>query len=41
MVGGGASFNHLNSRFTAENPAGNTPDSVQVLTALGKLKAFI
>ena len=41
MVGGGASFNHLNSRFTAEDPDGNTPDSVQVLTALGRLKAFI
>jgi len=41
MVGGGASFNHLNSRFTAEDPAGNTPDSVQVLAALGKLKAFM
>jgi hypothetical protein len=41
MVGGGASFNHLNSRFTAEDPAGNTPDNAQVLSALRNLKGFI
>ncbi|MGA3167873.1 MAG: hypothetical protein ABSF14_17335 [Terriglobia bacterium] len=41
MVGGGASFNHLNSRFTAEDPAGNTPDNAQVLSALRHLKDFI
>lgn len=41
MVGGGASFNQLNSRFTAENPAGNTPDNAQVLSSLRNLKNFI
>lgn len=41
MVGGGASFNHLNSRFTAEDPAGNTPDDAQVMAALRHLKSFI
>ncbi|MGA2983726.1 MAG: hypothetical protein ABSG32_07915 [Terriglobia bacterium] len=41
MVGGGASFNHLNSRFTAEDPAGNTPDNAQVMAALRNLKSFI
>lgn len=41
MVGGGASFNHLNSRFTVENPAGNTPDNAQVLSALRSLKDFM
>ncbi|HTZ57452.1 MAG TPA: hypothetical protein VMB49_05110 [Acidobacteriaceae bacterium] len=41
IVGGGASFNHLNARFTAENPAGNTPDNEQILSALGNLKQFI
>jgi len=41
IVGGGASFNHLNSRFTAEDPAGNTPDNAQILGALRNLKDFI
>jgi hypothetical protein len=41
MVGGGASFNHLNGRFTAEDPAGKTPDNAQVLGALRSLKDFI
>jgi hypothetical protein len=41
MVGGGASFNHLNARFTAEDPAGKTPDNAQVLTALQKLRDFL
>ena len=41
MVGGGASFNQLNGRFTAEDPAGKTPDNAQVLAALRNLKAFI
>jgi hypothetical protein len=41
MVGGGGSFNHLNSRFTAENPAGDTPDNAQILSALRNLKNFI
>ena len=41
MVGGGASFNHLNARFTAEDPAGKTPDNAQVLGALRNLKDFM
>ena len=41
MVGGGASFNHLNARYTAEDPAGKTPDNAQVLSALRNLKEFI
>jgi hypothetical protein len=41
IVGGGASFNHLNSRYTVEDPAGNTPDNAQVLSALRNLKEFI
>ena len=34
IVGGGGSFNHLNGRFTAEDPAGKTPDNAQILGAL-------
>ena len=41
IVGGGASFNHLNGRYTVENPAGNTPDNAQILAALRSLKHFI
>jgi hypothetical protein len=41
IVGGGASFNHLNARYTAEDPAGKTPDNAQVLSALRNLKEFI
>lgn len=41
MVGGGSSFNHLNARFTAEDPAGNTPDNAQIMAALRNLKSFI
>jgi hypothetical protein len=41
VVGGGASFNQLNSRYTAEDPAGNTPDNARVLSALRNLKNFI
>lgn len=41
IVGGGASFNQLNSRFTVEDPAGRTPDNAQVLGALRNLKNFI
>jgi len=41
IVGGGASFNQLNSLFTAENPAGKTPDNAQILGALRNLKDFI
>jgi hypothetical protein len=41
IVGGGASFNHLNARFTAEDSAGKTPDNAQVLGALRNLMDFI
>ena len=41
MVGGGAGFNHLNGRFTASDPAGNTPDNAQVLGALRNLMNFM
>jgi hypothetical protein len=41
MVGGGASFNQLNGVFTVENPAGKTPDNMQVMAALRSLKEFI
>jgi hypothetical protein len=41
MVGGGASFNHLNGVYTVGNPAGKTPDNTQVLTALKNLEDFI
>jgi hypothetical protein len=41
MVGGGASFNHLNGRFTPDDPAGKTADNAQVLSALKGLKDFL
>ena len=41
IVGGGASFNQLNGRYTADDPAGNTPDNAQILSALRNLKDFI
>jgi hypothetical protein len=41
IVGGGASFNQLNSRYSVENPAGRTPDNAKVLSALRNLKHFI
>ncbi|HVN82145.1 MAG TPA: hypothetical protein VMW38_24390 [Terriglobia bacterium] len=41
MVGGGASFNQLNGRFTVQDPAGRTPDNAQILAALQTLKNFI
>jgi hypothetical protein len=41
IVGGGASFNHLNSRYTVEDPAGKAPDNAQILIALRNLKNFI
>jgi hypothetical protein len=41
LVGGGASFNQLNGLYTAENPAGRTPDNAQLLGALRSLKEFI
>jgi hypothetical protein len=41
MVGGGASFNQLNGLYTVKNPAGRTPENVQLLRALQSLKAFM
>jgi hypothetical protein len=41
MVGGGASFNQLNARYTVADPAGATPDNARVLGALRNLKNFI
>jgi hypothetical protein len=41
IVGGGASFNHLNSRYTVEDPAGKTPDNLKILGALRSLKDFV
>jgi len=41
MVGGGASFNQLNSLYTPDDPAGNTPDNAQILAALRVLKNFM
>lgn len=41
MVGGGASFNQLNGSFTAEDPAGSTPDNAKILSALRNLKRFL
>lgn len=41
IVGGGGSFNNLNGRFTAEDPAGKTPDNAQILGALKNLREFM
>jgi len=41
IVGGGGSFNNLNGRFTAGDPAGNTPDNAQILGALRNLRKFM
>jgi hypothetical protein len=41
IIGGGSSFNHLNGRFTAKNPAGLTPDNKKVLAALQNLASFM
>ncbi len=41
MVGGGASFNQLNGEFTADDPAGNTPDNARLLSSLRNLKRFL
>jgi hypothetical protein len=41
IVGGGASFNQLNGLFTAENPAGNTPDNLRLMSGLRILMEFI
>jgi len=41
MVGGGASFNQLNSRFSTQDPSGNTPDNAEVMRALRNLRDFL
>jgi hypothetical protein len=41
IVGGGGSFNHLNGRYTAEDPAGKTPDNAQIVGALKNLRDFM
>ncbi len=41
IVGGGASFNHLNGLFAVADPAGKAPDNTPVLKALQNLKSFI
>jgi tetratricopeptide (TPR) repeat protein len=41
VVGGGAGFNQLNGRFTAADPAGDTPDNQQVLASFRNLKEFM
>jgi hypothetical protein len=41
IVGGGSSFNHLNGRYTTENPSGNTPDNMKVCNSLKVLKEFM
>ena len=41
VVGGGGSFNHLNGRFTAADPAGKTPDNARILSALKHLRDFM
>jgi len=41
IVGGGASFNHLNGLFTVQNPAGKTPENDRILGALRGLTNFI
>jgi hypothetical protein len=41
IVGGGAGFNHLNGRFTAESPKGDTPDNLKILNSLKNLTTFI
>ena len=41
MVGGGAGFNQLNGLFTPADPAGDTPENAQLLSALHNLKTFL
>ena len=41
IVGGGGSFNNLNGRFTARDPAGNTQDNAQILGTLRNLREFM
>jgi hypothetical protein len=41
IIGGGAGFNHLNGRYTVEQPKGDTPDNLRILSALKNLTALI
>ena len=41
IVGGGASFNHLNGCYTVHDPSGRTADNAKVCGALGNLKRFM
>lgn len=41
VVGGGASFNQLNARYTVKDPSGSTPDNATVLGTLRSLRKFI
>lgn len=41
ILGGGAGFNQLNGLYTPDDPAGNTPDNANLLSALEHLKTFI
>jgi hypothetical protein len=41
IVGGGAGFNQLNGLYTAALPDGNTPDNIQICTALRNLVTFM
>jgi hypothetical protein len=41
MVGGGASFNHLNGLYTIHDPAGDTPENTRICRALQSLAQFL
>jgi hypothetical protein len=41
IVGGGAGLNNLNGMFTAEDPAGKTPDNQEILQSLHNLMDFM
>jgi len=41
IVGGGSAFNHLNGRYTADDPAGNTPDNQKLCRSLKTLREYI
>ncbi len=41
IVGGGAAFNQLNGLFSADNPAGKSPDNDLLLRSLENLSRFI
>lgn len=41
MVGGGAGFNQLNGIFVPRNPAGQSPDNLQLLSGLRNLRQFL